>query len=501
MARAGWAPQRLAQMRPPAIAGFIRLVLAIAVALLVYVICARVVQMYGLPGLAVATGVLVLLSLLAVLSLHNLELAILVWVISIAGFRGLLILDLPGMPDATPDRLLLIWIAAVLVLRAFAKPGKPMPPYSIDVLVALHAIYLLGSCLIANPTAFNLWTRSYLMPAAGYFFGKYMLSDRMWFRRLAALLIIINLYMGFTSIAEHMGWSALVWPPFIRAGEKGFAGRSLGIFLQPGVLGVFIGMVLPLQFYLHLTARSFWVRWAHMAGILMCMLGLFFTYTRGPWLATGVGLVVLALTGSRVYLRRLAIYGLAAAIIGATGTLSLKQDTFFQERINNENTIEGRINIMYAAFRMWQANPVLGVGFKRFNDRASDFREAVEVPIYGMIKSGIDRDSSPHDIYIAVLAEEGAVGAGMQFWFYVLMLKVGLDYVRRRKGFATDEAWHAATVPLLLAAMATYFVGGTAFDYRFFETLNSIFYLFCGILVGWSAMGSRSLATVRSVTS
>jgi hypothetical protein len=500
MLRAGWAAQNLDAARARGIGGLLRPLLVLALAGLVFVGGLRVVQTFGLLGLTVATGVLVALVLLAVLSMRNLQLAVLVWIIAISGFRGILIVDLPGMPDATPDRLLLIWIAFAALVRSFTTVTRPRPPFLPDVLMPTHALYLLVSCLITNPLAFNLWTRSYLMPVGAYFFGKYLLGEDRWFQRTVRLLVLLNLYMGFTALAEHLNWDALVWPRSILEVERNWAGRSMGIFKQPAVLGIFIGMILPFQFYLHLTARQIWVRWLHLVGIAICIVGLFFTYTRGGWLATGAGLVVLAITGKRVYLKRLLTYGVLVMLIGGTGLLSLKQDTFLQERMENENTIEGRLNVGFTAFRMWQSEPVLGVGFKRFNDLAMNFRETIEVPIYGLIKMSIDKDSSPHDIYIAVLAEEGLVGAGLQLWIYILIFKAVILLLRReRRGIADYQ--EACLVPPILALMVVYFVGGATFDYRFFETLNSLFYLFAGVMLGWSAGSTGKLATVRTIHS
>jgi O-antigen ligase len=500
MPRAGWTGRHFGASHSRGLDELLRLLLVAVVAGIVFFACLRVVQQFGLVGLTVAAGVLVALTLLAVLSLRNLQLAVLVWIVAIAGFRNILIIDLPGMPDATPDRILLIWIVFAALLRSFTEPAKPMPPYWPDVLMSTHALYLLASCLIANPLAFNLWTRSYLMPVAAYFFGKYLLSDIGWFQRTLRLLIVLNLYMGVTAVAEHMNWAALVWPKSILEVERGWAGRSMGIFRQPAVLGIFIGMILPFQFYLHLTDRRFWLRWLHLAGILVCLVGLFYTYTRGGWLATGVGLVVLAVTGNRVYLKRLLVYGIVAAVVGGTGLLSLKQDTFLKQRMENENTIEGRINIGFTAFRMWQSKPILGVGFKRFNDLAMNFRETIEVPIYGLIKMNIDKESSPHDIYIAVLAEEGLVGAGIQLWIYILIFKAVVVFLRRLRQRTADYQ-EACVLPPVLALMAVYLVGGTTFDYRFFETLNSLFYLFAGVLIGWSTLWAGAQARVRTVSS
>jgi len=465
-----------------------------AVAVIVYAIGLRITQFYGFPGLTVFFAAVFVFAVMAIVSVQRIEIAVLVWVVSVSGFRGSLLVDLPGLPDVTPDRILLIWLICVAALRSLARPQRAAPPLLPDFLVIAHTLYLLGSCLIANPLAFNMWTRSYLMPAAGYFFGKYILCEPRWFQRLAYLLVVINLYMGFTSVAQHFGWNSLVWPQNIITSRE-YIGRSIGIFIQPGVLVTFLGMVLPFQFYLHVTARSLFWRWFHLAGALLCIAGMYFTYTRGGWIATGVGLVLMAFLGRQTYLRRFAIYGVVIALVMGLGVLSVKQDAFLQKRLNTESTIEGRINVWATSYFMWQSHPILGIGFKRFNDFAGNYRETLEVPIYGLIKANIDPNSSPHDIFVSVLAEEGILGAGLQAGIYLVVFRaLLLTYRSRRK---QGDVISAYMLPPVGATLVTYVIGGASFDYRFFESLNSHFYLFAGILIAWSTSRISSLPTAK----
>jgi putative inorganic carbon (hco3(-)) transporter len=469
----------------------------LSLAIFVLFMSYNVNQTYGLAGLAVFSVIAVALVLMAIVSARHLQIAVLVWVVTIAGFRNLLILDLPGLPDLTPDRMVLMWIVAVMLLRILVAAPQTLPPYLPDVLIVLHTLYLLGSCLIANPEAFNLWNRAYLMPAAGYFMGKYLLRDDPWLRRVIKLLAFINLYMGLMSIFEHFQLTALIWPKSILTPEVTYVGRSVGVFQNPGVLGIFIGMVLPLQFYLHLTERTVASRWFHVVGIVVCIVGLFFTYTRGPWLAAAAGLVVLALLRPHVYLQRLLVYSVIVGVVLGLGLISFKQDAFLQQRLHNENTIEGRINVAATSYRMFQRHPLLGVGFKRFNDLKSHYRETLYVPFFGLIKAEIDTESSPHDIYIAVLAEEGLVGGVLQGWIYFVLLRSIASYYWRGRQRSTKI--DAYLLPPIVAMIVCYFVGGFAFDYRFFETLNSLFYTFAGVAVGWAAVRNRARATVESL--
>ena len=88
------------------------------VASIVFVLGFRVLQYFGLEGLTVFTGIVLAFVILAVISVRYLEIAVLVWIIALSGFRSLVIVNLPGMPDVTLDRILFVWVAGVTALRS-----------------------------------------------------------------------------------------------------------------------------------------------------------------------------------------------------------------------------------------------------------------------------------------------------------------------------------------------------------------------------------------------
>ena len=80
-------------------------------------------------------------------------------------------------------------------------------------------------------------------------------------RRVFIMIFALSFYHAFTSIAQHFHWNNLVWPKEILSSEVGFApkGLSRGVFLQPGVFGIYLGMTLMVQFYFLIRARKLWL--------------------------------------------------------------------------------------------------------------------------------------------------------------------------------------------------------------------------------------------------
>jgi hypothetical protein len=454
------------------------------VALAVSLLAQRVSLFYGVQGLLIFVVSSAILLGLFLVSVRHLEAAVLLWALSLLGFRNVLLIPVPTLPDLSIDRILLLWILSLGMLRALAGGARAERPYLPDVLLVIYMLYLLGSIMVFNPTVTNLWTRSYLMPTAAYFFGKYFLRDEVWFRRFAWGLVVVTFYHTFTALAEKFGLDFLVWPKHIIAYKDEFQGRSVSIFGNPAALGVFLAMAVPFHLYLlqlvrHRTARLFLT-----VGILMAPVAILFTYTRGGWLAAIVGVGVLSWASWRVYGRRMLAYGLMVAVV-LVGWLSFQEDEFLRERATTEETVTGRVNAMGTAVRMWADRPIFGVGFFRYNDLQFEYREAMEVPIFGLVKAQTGATRSLHDIYVGQLAETGVVGTTIRVLLHLTVLTALWRMYWRRRGDGTLLSSHV--LPAVMGSLAAYYIGGLTFDYRYFTALNSLFFLLFGIIIGWEA--------------
>jgi len=93
-------------------------------------------------------------------------------------------------------------------------------------------------------------------------------------------------------------------------GGGGSYNRIAGIFGSPNHLGGFFALAIPPIVALAATESVWWRRLAGYGAALAAMLGLAFTYSRGAWLAAGVGLLVIL-----VVLRR----GIWLAVVGEIG--------------------------------------------------------------------------------------------------------------------------------------------------------------------------------------
>lgn len=430
-------------------------------------------------GLTAATALLYF-------SLRNVYVPLMLWAVSILGPRHFLIYGMPSLPDLSPDRVLLIYALLVIMLRTVVRGGA-LPKLSwLDVLIITHAVYLFVSCLILSRWAFNTWSKTYLMGAAAYFFGQSYFSNSRWLGRIFFVLMMLNVYHAVTAIAEHYNWSFLVWPKIILDRSVGFQdpGRSRGLFMQPAVLGTAMAMVLPIQFYFWIKSRSLLARISALVSIVIVAPALLYTYTRANWIAASAALLALLAIGWRRYSTRVLQLSGVAAILLFAGFISFASDEFLHERLSQEGTITGRINTLATAYRMFRDNPLFGVGLNMYVKESQNYREPINVPFFGLIKSQWDKTGSPHDIYIGALAEEGLIGMGMQVAIYFGIFSFAF---RHRRLHRNDKEFTDYLYPVYIALAAAYLVGGLGFDYRHFETLSGMFYLTSGAIIAYKS--------------
>jgi len=111
-----------------------------------------------------------------------------------------------------------------------------------------------------------------------------------------------------------------------------------------------------------------------------------------------------------------------------------------------------------------------------------EYNTTTHIPFYGMVRRQASADIPPHDIYLGRLAEEGVIGAILQFWFYLLIFRA---FVRRWQKDVWSSWFNKNTLVLFGAMMIVYLVGGMVIDYRYFDLVNVLFYMLAGLVYGF----------------
>lgn len=444
---------------------------------------------YFLVGMGLQLFVIVLGSLLATLllawvSLKDLSLTLLAWMLTMGGFRGLIMVYMPGLPDFSFDRVLLSWIILMFVLRAVVERRPLRGPFLADAILVTHTVYVLVQLQVCQSIHFHAWVISNLSPMFGYLYGKNIVENEKHIRNILVFFLLLTVYYYIESVAEQFHWNSIIWPKAILDPNQGFYvfGRSRGPLLHPPLFGQVLSMFLMVYFfYLGRRGLSVPVKVLLAVSFALACLGLFYTYTRGPWLSTFVGIMVLA--ALRPNYRRVLV-GLAVAgfFAGLVGVSRLANTEFLQERIENVDTVDNRLAFLSTATRMIRDHPIFGVGFFRYNDYRDAYNQTVYIPFYGIVKKAYGENMPIHDIYLGRLAEEGLVSVLLLAAFAFVVVKAG---VAKWRANPTGSYFNRDLLALFAGMAASYLVGGMIIDYRYFDLINVILMLMAGIVYGY----------------
>jgi len=459
---------------------YIAVFLGIISLIVSYVLLDKLGVLYFVVVLGGATAVF----LLGFVTFRNISFALSIWLLSMCGFRTLGMVNMPGLPDMSIDRILLVWMILFFFFRVVVGAQKIEKPFLADVILLLTTIYIVVQIQFKNSPHFHFWVLSYLSPFFAYIYGKYTVKKDFEIRNIIFFFLILTVYFYITAIAEHFGWNSLVIPKSILDPHKGFwiPGRARGPLLHPPLFGQVLAMSLLVHFFLMLhLKRKISVALLSLS-LGLSFLALFFTYTRGPWVAGMAGILSLGFLGKgyRKVIAIMVVVGFLGAIAGA---VQLANSEFLQERVSNTHTIENRLGFFANAIRMFMTDPLFGVGFFNFQSLVDDFNQATYIPFYGLIRKDVAANVPIHDIYIGKMAEEGLVGTILQFSFYWVIFRA---YISRWKENVWSRWFTKNTMVLFAGIMITYLVGGMIIDYRYFDLVNVVFYLLAGIIYGFN---------------
>ncbi len=223
---------------------------------------------------------------------------------------------------------------------------------------------------------------------------------------LASLLCFYGAWQF--AMSDNTVWGLGRSPNFIRRAGGSYANPNhfaalLELLIPVGVATVLVGRVKPL-------ARI-------LLGycVLVLLVGVALSFSRGGWLGLAVGLlvVILPLVSNRDY-RWPAAICLAILLVG--GSVLVFKNPFMRERLQQSHDLNpearnSRPHIWRAAWGMWQDHRVYGVGPAHFSERFKQYRtwQAHGEP------------ERAHNDYLDALADWGAAGVAVAVVPWVLL--------------------------------------------------------------------------------
>jgi O-antigen ligase len=286
---------------------------------------------------------------------------------------------------------------AVLVISILlsGQPEKGVQPL-VRVAVLPIGIYMAARHFIRGPEAARLALDVLLVGAA--IGGIY--ADYEWILGQNPLLEHFAPPQG--DMAQHGYWTAT------QAAGGVTLYRSHGFGLNPIFFATTLSMLLIHAAVRFATATQQSTKTAFGVACLLALSGLVATFSRGPILACGGGLVICAW----VYpsLRKYIALALAAAAGYAAYDL-LREGSVLAERINDTDNITLRFKLWQTAFAMFTDHPVFGVGLGQFPEHQLDVIRRHQIgPFFEMGDGRLETVKTAEHGVLQFLAETGLVG-------------------------------------------------------------------------------------------
>jgi O-antigen ligase len=335
-----------------------------------------------------------------------------------------------------PDNFALLFLTFYLLVgRCFGRSVGAFGSTAVAVaLLLVTASIQLVSIVGLDTLILNWFARMFVIPLGLFVLLRRVALSPSELRALFLVVAVMGIYIAAMSVFEVFGWHSLVVPPWLRDNHPFGTGRAGGLAMQPewNAIDISLAFCVLLLLRLNRDQATGGVGW--LAGCGLCLLAIYFTYTRGAWLGLVVGGVPLfwQMSAARgVTVRRRALF--VASALGFTALAVFFPTDILQARTSDADTVYFRFNLWVAGLRLAAEHPLLGVGFGQFSSHVGSYvRELGWIP--PMTGPGQEFGGNlAHNTLVSVAAELGLLGLTL----YVFII----SGVYRAARAAAGTAW------------------------------------------------------------
>ncbi len=282
-------------------------------------------------------------------------------------------------------------------------------------------------------------------------------------RRILPVLLLGSIACYTYSLLDFWERGGNLWDRTIRAGFP-IPGRADFTWLSTNVL-----MVLPVLITGLLAITSVGKRLALVCGIVLSLLALILSYSRGVWLAFWIQILIGSFLVNKRHAFQLLVIAIAAILaLGIVlGQLGLHSETF------NSWTIKARLAVWSLSASDLLDHPIVGVGYgvpileKRHGQHIAEL-EAVNLGIP-------DIPEKPHNWYLMVATGTGIPGLAFFLW---LLTKVGLSVFEEfTKSITSSGRWMQMGIFLMVVGFSIRIF----FDDSFGGSHSYLFWILVGV--------------------
>lgn len=353
---------------------------------------------------------------------------------------------------ATDFPFVMIMVIVTMVAMFFSKEKMRVPVKLETILLVIFVLWM------------GITTLGALEPAAA--------PDEYWKVVKIQIITLLTLML----INDKHRVTLLVWVIALSIGFYGFKGgiftiTSGGGFHVMGPPGTFIGgnnelglamvMTIPLMRFLQLQSSSKWIKMGLTVLMILNILAVFGTQSRGALLGLVVMGVFLILKSKRRF-SFLIMLAIAVPMVLTFMPQSWWDRMQGIENYQQDESALGRINAWKFAINLANDRPILGGGYDVFNKRW--FRVYAPDP---------DNVHDSHSIYFEVLAEHGYPGLFLFIGLLLVTWFSGSRIIRGCKG-NSELRWAEYLARMLQVSMIGYIASGAFLGLAYFDYIYHI---------------------------
>ncbi len=438
----------------------------------------------------VILDVLLLTTLVAFFDITN---AIVLWLFALTCITRYTQLNLPGIPDMSGPRFMLVLMWAVFGVEFALRRREPLPLTIPELLMLIFIGVNLASMIqhenlvhtVSRISPITAFMNFVVFPFSVFYLARNSSGSDRATRKILVALSILQIYLVLTGILEHYRVKWLVFPPDIldpKAGDgRWFGARIRGPYLHSPVYGATMGMGFFILLHLYNNIRSGW-RWVLFIGIVASPLAIFYTLTRQVWLGFFVPLL-LGSFFSRQQRLALGLFLLAGVMfVVMVGPGAIVDPKVAKARATDESTGESRLAHYVVGTVMFLDEPLFGHGLEMWDQKWESYRQRLGnvKSWFGEIRMDMARNVHAHNTFLRIAVELGLVGLVpyvLIFWFIFRSSRV-----LYRSSLPTGLFGRDLVLAFWQSAMA-FFICINFVDPSFDEFLPGYFFVLAGVIV------------------
>ena len=390
-------------------------------------------QMMDLESQVLALVIVEILLFTAFVAFYDITNSVVLWFFAVTCITRYTQLNMPGIPDMSGPRFMLVLMWAVFLVQTALRRRKSLPLNRVELwMLVLMAVHFANMVYFGNLT--HSETRvSPITPFVNFFvfpFGIYYLvrnacSDDKATRKLLKAFAVLQIYLVVSGVAEHYRFKWLVFPPDIldplAGGGRWYGARIRGPYLHSPLYGATMGMGFFILLHLYNYTRSHW-RFPMLIGLLLTPLACFYTLTRQAWLGLLLPMLIGPLFSRRQRLMIMLLVLAALTFVFVVDWKMIADPDVVRSRATDEATGEARIAHYFVGAALFLDKPIFGHGLQRWDDNWESYRRHVGNIhwMFGDIDIDRARETGAHNTFLRLGVELGLVGLIpylLIFWF------------------------------------------------------------------------------------